>query len=55
MVVLAHGGPHGALDPALTALRYCLLKLGYALLIPNFSGSSGYGQKFLENALTKVG
>lgn len=52
MILLAHGGPHGAVDPTLTLLRYefflihryTLLKMGYSLLMPNFPGSAGYGQ-----------
>lgn len=47
MIVLAHGGPHGAIDPSLTCFRYCLLKMGYSLLLPNFSGSAGFGKKYL--------
>ena len=55
MILLAHGGPHGAVDPCLTLFRYCLLKMGYALLLPNFSGSAGFGQKYLEGALGNIG
>jgi dipeptidyl aminopeptidase/acylaminoacyl peptidase len=36
-------------------MRYVLLKLGYGLLMPNFSGSAGYGKEHLEAALQNVG
>jgi dipeptidyl aminopeptidase/acylaminoacyl peptidase len=39
----------------LTALRYTLLKMGYGLLMPNFSGSVGYGKERLEGSLQKIG
>ncbi len=44
MIFLAHGGPHGAIDPALTLFRYLCLKLGYSILMPNFPGSVGFGK-----------
>ena len=55
VLFLVHGGPHGAIDPAFTLFRYSLLKLGYAILMPNFPGSAGFGQKYLEGALKNVG
>jgi len=53
--VLPHGGPHGSFAQCLTSMRYALLKMGYGLLHPNFSGSIGYGKARLEGALTKIG
>jgi acylaminoacyl-peptidase len=50
-----HGGPHGSFSPALTSLRYSLLKMGYVLLFPNFHGSTGYGQDFVNGALKGIG
>ena len=55
LLVNLHGGPHGSYAPALTTLRYSLLKLGYAVLMPNFPGSTGYGQKYNESALGGIG
>lgn len=40
---MAHGGPHGSVDPCLTLFKYALLKMGYVLILPNFSGSIGEG------------
>lgn len=50
-----HGGPHGATEPTLTLVRYIFLKLGYAILMPNYSGSVGFGSKHLKGALGNVG
>jgi dipeptidyl aminopeptidase/acylaminoacyl peptidase len=36
-------------------MRYVLLKMGYGLLMPNFSGSAGYGKEHLNGALNNVG
>lgn len=52
---MPHGGPHGSFVQALTSMRYVLLKMGYGLLFPNFSGSAGYGKAHLEGALKSVG
>ena len=52
---MPHGGPHGSYAHILTCLRYVLLRMGYYLLYPNFSGSAGYGKEFLEASLTKIG
>lgn len=55
MLLLPHGGPHSSFMQTLTGLRYILLKLGYGLLMPNFSGSIGYGKAHLNAALGKIG
>lgn len=55
MIFLVHGGPHGAIDPAFTLLRYTALKMGYAILMPNFPGSVGFGQEYLDKSLKNVG
>lgn len=55
LIVLIHGGPHGSSDPCLTMFRYMLLKCGYCILIPNFSGSAGYGKETLNRALGNIG
>jgi acylaminoacyl-peptidase len=55
LLVLIHGGPHGSGDVSLTFFKYLLLQAGYTILIPNFSGSIGFGKKHLEGALGKIG
>ena len=47
-VVIPHGGPHGAISDEyarLNAQVFCAR--GYAVFLPNFRGSTGYGTKFL--------
>lgn len=36
-------------------MRFVFILLGYRVLTVNFSGSGGYGQKFLEKAMGKCG
>ncbi len=55
LMVLLHGGPHGALTGLFTVSKHYALYKGYNLLCPNFTGSTGYGQKFLDNLPTKIG
>ena len=42
-MILIHGGPHGFGDPCLSLFKYMLVKCGYGVLIPNYSGSAGFG------------
>lgn len=44
LVVMIHGGPHVSADAGLTPMKYLLLESGYTILIPNYSGSIGYGK-----------
>ena len=55
MVVIVHGGPHANADPCLTMLKYMLLKCGYAILMPNYSGSAGFGQEYMKAAVGNIG
>lgn len=55
LVVAIHGGPHGYAEMSLNYFKYMLLKSGYTIVYPNFSGSASYGKKFLEGALGKIG
>jgi dipeptidyl aminopeptidase/acylaminoacyl peptidase len=49
--VILHGGPHGSIASEYSMLRHILLEqgttpfilIGYALLVPNYTGSTGYG------------
>lgn len=54
-MVAIHGGPHGYADSTLTYFKYLLLKAGYTVVYPNFTGSAGWGKKFLEGALGRIG
>lgn len=36
-------------------MRYMFLKCGYAILLPNYSGSVGFGPDYLNKSLGKIG
>ncbi|MGH9468222.1 MAG: prolyl oligopeptidase family serine peptidase [Terriglobales bacterium] len=46
LIVDMHGGPHGQQGPALSADPQIYAGHGYAVLMVNYRGSTGYGQKF---------
>jgi dipeptidyl aminopeptidase/acylaminoacyl peptidase len=48
MVLYPHGGPHGRSAPGFDFTVQVLAAHGYAVFQPNFRGSSGYGQKFID-------
>src|SRR4030095_11512106 len=48
LMVLVHGGLHGHLAPSYVHILRELLKQGYAVLAPEYRGSSGYGKEFWE-------
>jgi len=45
-VVIVHGGPTGRFADSFHAWSQLLATRGYAVLLPNIRGSTGYGQKF---------
>lgn len=47
-VVVPHGGPWARDEWGYSALAQFLANRGYAVLQPNFRGSTGYGKKFLN-------
>jgi dipeptidyl aminopeptidase/acylaminoacyl peptidase len=47
-VMLIHGGPWGRVVWGYNSEAQFLANRGYAVLIPNFRGSTGYGKKFLN-------
>jgi dipeptidyl aminopeptidase/acylaminoacyl peptidase len=44
VVVWVHGGPEAQAKPQYDAQSQCLLAQGFAVLVPNIRGSSGYGR-----------
>jgi dipeptidyl aminopeptidase/acylaminoacyl peptidase len=48
LIVMIHGGPHGQQGPAFNAKAQVYAAHGYATLMVNFRGSTGYGQKFAD-------
>lgn len=47
-VIVPHGGPWGRDDWGYNSIAQFLANRGYAVLMPNFRGSTGYGRKFLD-------
>ena len=48
MVVYPHGGPHGRSAQIFDFTVQVLAANGYAVFQPNFRGSTGYGQRFID-------
>lgn len=48
LVVFPHGGPHGRSATAFNFTAQVFAGQGYAVFEPNYRGSSGYGQKFID-------
>jgi dipeptidyl aminopeptidase/acylaminoacyl peptidase len=48
MIVVIHGGPHGANGPAFNFRNQVYAGHGYAVLNVNYRGSTSYGQKFAD-------
>ena len=48
MIVMIHGGPHGQQGPALNHRAQVYAARGWAALMVNYRGSTGYGQRFSD-------
>jgi dipeptidyl aminopeptidase/acylaminoacyl peptidase len=48
LIVVIHGGPHGANGPGFNFKNQVYAGHGYAVLNVNYRGSTGYGQKFAD-------
>ena len=48
LIVVIHGGPHGQQGPAFNFRNQVYAGLGWATLMVNYRGSTGYGQKFAD-------
>ncbi|HEX8775872.1 MAG TPA: S9 family peptidase [Pyrinomonadaceae bacterium] len=46
VIVSVHGGPEGQSRPDFNAINQYFLSRGYAILLPNVRGSTGYGKTF---------
>lgn len=55
VVVMPHGGPDARDDLSFDWMAQFLASRGYAVLQPNYRGSSGYGHKFTEAGLHQWG
>ena len=52
MIVMIHGGPHGQQGPAFVHKAQVYAARGWAALMVNYRGSTGYGQAF-SNAIAR--
>ncbi|KAJ3506311.1 hypothetical protein NLJ89_g6942 [Agrocybe chaxingu] len=50
-----HGGPHGASSTAFSAYLTALVLEGYTVSLPNYTGSPGYGEAFLQGLIGRCG
>jgi dipeptidyl aminopeptidase/acylaminoacyl peptidase len=48
LIVMIHGGPHGQQGAAFNAKAQAYAGVGWATLMVNYRGSTGYGQKFAD-------
>jgi dipeptidyl aminopeptidase/acylaminoacyl peptidase len=48
LIVVIHGGPHGQQGPAFNLQNQVYAAQGWATLMVNYRGSTGYGQKFTD-------
>jgi dipeptidyl aminopeptidase/acylaminoacyl peptidase len=48
MIVIIHGGPHGQQGPGFNFRNQVYAGLGWATLMVNYRGSTGYGQQFAD-------
>ena len=55
LIVVPHGGPWARDGWGYSGIPQFLANRGYAVLQPNFRGSTGYGKKFLERRQQPVG
>lgn len=55
LVVWPHGGPHARRDQDFFMLRQFIATRGYAMFMPNFRGSTGYGNEFYRDGWREWG
>lgn len=48
LVVRVHGGPNGLWESAFDSITYSLANSGYVVLLPNPTGSIGFGQRYTD-------
>ncbi|XP_030640823.1 acylamino-acid-releasing enzyme [Chanos chanos] len=55
VVVFIHGGPHSTFSAEWNVTAAALIKLGFAVLMVNYRGSTGYGQDSIESLIGNIG
>ncbi|TFK48157.1 alpha/beta-hydrolase [Heliocybe sulcata] len=54
-ITYPHGGPHSASSSAFQASLAAYVLAGYTVSLPNYTGSTGFGQKYIEKLLGQAG
>ncbi|CAG8530624.1 2981_t:CDS:10 [Acaulospora morrowiae] len=55
LIVFPHGGPHGTSIIEISTYVQTLVSLGYAIIEVNYSGSTGFGQDYVDSLIGKIG
>ncbi|CCA73915.1 hypothetical protein PIIN_07868 [Serendipita indica DSM 11827] len=55
LITMPHGGPHSVTPFMFSVELAALANCGYSISCPNYTGSLGYGQKWVEALLGKIG
>ncbi|KAF5342853.1 hypothetical protein D9757_014920 [Collybiopsis confluens] len=54
-ITLIHGGPHAAESVTFTPSTVASALEGYTISVPNYTGSTGYGEKYIRALIGKCG
>ncbi|KAI0077008.1 alpha beta-hydrolase [Panus rudis PR-1116 ss-1] len=55
LLTVIHGGPHGGSVTAFNSLNAVVALNGFTLSYPNYSGSVGYGDKYVRKLIGRIG
>ncbi|XP_030061177.1 acylamino-acid-releasing enzyme isoform X2 [Microcaecilia unicolor] len=55
LIVSPHGGPHSSFDASWQLFAAVFCQLGFAVLMVNYRGSTGFGQNSIESLIGRVG
>ncbi|KAL2916289.1 hypothetical protein HK105_204045 [Polyrhizophydium stewartii] len=55
LIVLPHGGPHGVITTLFSLYCALLTSLGFAVANVNYTGSTGYGEEFVQALVGRIG
>ncbi|KAI8928144.1 Alpha/Beta hydrolase protein [Entophlyctis helioformis] len=55
LVVIPHGGPHGVISTAFSLYSALLASFGFAVAQVNYTGSTGYGEEFVQALIGRIG
>ncbi|RUS18686.1 Alpha/Beta hydrolase protein [Endogone sp. FLAS-F59071] len=55
LITFPHGGPHSAFTTDFSAYAAALASLGFAVAMINYTGSTGFGQRYIDALVGRVG